>query len=284
MTMEETHRRREAVGTIHDVVSAMRAVAAGRIQGAQRSLAAARRYEEIVSRGVTALPAPAMRLPDPLPGAQTLLVVMMAEQPLCGAFNQELLPLVERRRSELAATGAVRLVAVGQRGTRLLASHGIDPDESLSAAASLHGLRDVVKRLAAVMGRRYAVGELKAVRVIYNRFQSISEHVPTEAQVLPPDLTRLRGGVSRPERRFYRYLSDPALLAGLISEFAFISLYRIAADSFASEQAARLVAMDGATRNTEQLLQDLTELEQRERQGEITRQVLELISARFAVS
>ena len=59
-------------------------------------------------------------------------------------------------------------------------------------------------------------------------------------------------------------------------------MYRIAADSYASEQAARLIAMDGATRSTERLLKDLTELEQRERQEEITRQVLELIGARFA--
>ena len=73
------------------------------------------------------------------------------------------------------------------------------------------------------------------------------------------------------------------LLAGLVSEYAFISLYRVAADSFASEQASRLVAMDGATRNTERMLQSLVDLERRERQGEITRQVLELIAARFAV-
>jgi F-type H+-transporting ATPase subunit gamma len=257
-------------------------VAAGRIQGAQRALTAARRYEEIISRGVTALPAEAARLPQPRPGAQTLLVVMMAEQPLCGAFNQELCPLVERRRGELAATGPLRLVSVGQRGTRLLVSRGIAPDDSLPAAASLQGLRDVVKRLAAIMGRRYAAGELRSVCVIYNRFLSITEHLPTEAQVLPAELGGLRGSPSRPERRFHRYLPVASLLAGLISEYAFITLFRIAAESFVSEQAARLVAMDGATRNTEQLIQDLTQLEQRERQGEITRQVLELIAARFA--
>lgn len=69
----------------------------------------------------------------------------------------------------------------------------------------------------------------------------------------------------------------------LIGEYAFISLYRIAADSLASEQASRLLAMDGATRNTERMLNSLIDLERRERQGDITRQVLELIAARFAV-
>jgi F-type H+-transporting ATPase subunit gamma len=64
--------------------------------------------------------------------------------------------------------------------------------------------------------------------------------------------------------------------------YAFISLYRIACDSFASEQASRLLAMDGATRNTERMVNHLLDLERRERQWEITRQVLELIAARFA--
>ena len=55
MTLEQTQRRRQAVNTIHDIVGAMRAIAAGRIQGAQRALVAARRYEEVVRRGIAAL-------------------------------------------------------------------------------------------------------------------------------------------------------------------------------------------------------------------------------------
>jgi F-type H+-transporting ATPase subunit gamma len=278
MTLEATHRRREAVETIHDVVSAMRAIAAGRIQGAQHALAGARRYEEIVWQGLASLPAEALQLPAPPRGAPTLLVVMMSEQPLCGAFNQDLLAFVDRRR-ELRESGQLEILVVGGRGTRLLLSHGIEPSGNLPAAASLHGLRDVVKQLAGLVGKRYATGRLSAVRVAYNRYQSISEHVPTETQVLPPDWAPLSNAVDKP---FHRYLSDAALLAGLVSELAFISLYRIAADSYASEQAARLIAMDGATRSTERLMKELTELEQRERQEEITRQVLELIGARFA--
>ncbi|HMC11582.1 MAG TPA: F0F1 ATP synthase subunit gamma [Pirellulaceae bacterium] len=279
MTLEVTHRRREAVETIHDVVSAMRAIAAGRIQGAQHALAGARRYEEIVWQGLAALPAAALHLPYSPRGAPTLLVVMMSEQPLCGPFNQDLLAFVDRRRRELRESGPLEILVVGGRGARLLVSHGIEPTGSLPAAASLHGLRDVVKQLAGLVGKQYATGQLSAVRVAYNRYQSISEHVPTETQVLPPDLAPLSSALYKP---FHRYLSDAALLAGLASELAFISMYRIAADSYASEQAARLIAMDGATRSTERLLKDLTELEQRERQEEITRQVLELIGARFA--
>lgn len=83
--------------------------------------------------------------------------------------------------------------------------------------------------------------------------------------------------------RPFRYLPPPPLLAGLVSESAFIHLYRMVADSFAGEQASRLIAMDAAARNTERMGVALANLERRERQLLATQQVLELIGARFAI-
>ena len=281
MGLEQTQRRRRAVSTIHDIVGAMRAIAAGRIQGAQRALAAARRYRDVVLDAVAGL-APrtgAKSLPES-EGRPPLLLVLTAEQPFCGAFNQNVLTLAERRWHELRRAGPATLVLVGHRGARQFEARGIVPDASEPAATSLPGLRDLVKRLAATADRMFASGAAGSLHVIYNRYQSVSEQVPTEERVLPLDLTTLPAPAGR--RASYRYLPDPVLLAGLVSEYAFISLYRAAADSYAGEQAARLVAMDGATRNTEKMLNALTDLERRERQGQITRQVLELIGARFA--
>jgi F-type H+-transporting ATPase subunit gamma len=283
MTLEQTQRRRQAVATIHDIVSAMRAIAAGRIQAAQRALAGARRYEEVVLRGTAAALAGA-QTPD-LPfadGRPPTLLVLTSEQPLCGAFNQNVLALAERRWQELSRAGPVHLVVVGQRGRRQLAGRGLVPDDSAPAATALRGLRNLVKRLAGLIGRRITAGTQGPLYLIYSRYQSVTEQIPTEERVLPPDLDRIRhfapaGGES------WRYLMRPVLLAGLLREYAFISLYRAAADSYASEQASRLVAMDGATRNTERILQALTGLQRRERQGQITRQILELISARFTL-
>ncbi len=207
---------------------------------------------------------------------------MTSEQPLCGAFNPNVLALAERRWHELRQQGPVHLFVVGHRGLRQLLASGITPEGGEPAATSLDGLHDLVKRLAKLLGTRYATGEVGALRVIYSRYQSISEQVPTEVQILPPDLTQLQSpGAARPPR-FHRYLAPPELLAGLVDEYAFISLYLIAAESYASEQASRLVAMDASTRNTEQMLETLIDLERRERQAEITREVLELIGARFA--
>lgn len=289
MTREATERRRQAVETVHDVVGAMRAIAAGRIQGAQRALDGARHYHEVVLRALARL------LPEPgtMGGTSsgerrpTSLLVMTSEQPLCGAFNPNVLALAERRWDELRQQeGGVHLLVVGQRGLRQLVARGITPDVGEPAATSLDGLHDLVKRLAGLLGARFAAGELGTLRVIYSRYQSISEQVPTEVQVLPPDPALLAPfRTSRPGHpHLHRYLAAAELLAGLVDEYAFISLYLLAVESYTSEQASRLIAMDASTRNTERMLETLVDLERRERQGEITREVLELLGARFAAT
>lgn len=282
MTLEQTRRRRQAVNTIHDIVSAMRAIAAGRIQGAQRALAGAGHYQEVILRALANLATdPAMR-PAPVNGRQTLLLVLTSEQPLCGAFNQNVLALAERRWHELRADGGVHLLMVGERGRRQLLARGITPNSVEPAVTSLQGVRDLIKRLAPKVDRHYAALGLGPVHVIYSRYQSISQQVPAEAELLPPDLSALARLPPPAGRPCFHYLPLPELLAGFLGQYAFISLYRMAAESYASEQASRLIAMDGATHNTERIGKALLDLERRERQGEITRQVLELIGARFA--
>ena len=177
----------------------------------------------------------------------TLLLMMTSEQPLCGTFNQGVLSLAERRLHELREQGKARVVIVGHRGLRQWMAHEPPPDAVEAAPTSVHGIRDTVKRLATLVDRRFAAGSLGELRAVYNKYKSISEQVPTEEQILPIDLARLRTSTPRVTTRFDRQLPDPVLLAGLLSQYAFIRLYRIAADSFASEQASRLTAMDGAT-------------------------------------
>jgi F-type H+-transporting ATPase subunit gamma len=282
MTWEATQRRSQAVNTVHDVVSAMRAIAAGRIQGAQRALESARQYHEVIMRAMATLVVEATaRAPVP-DGRGTTLLVMTSEQPLCGSFNPQVLEFAERRWRELCQAGEARLLVVGQRGIRQLIARGIAVQSGEPAATSLEGLHDLVKRLADRLGERHRDGDLGTLRVIFNRYQSLSEQVPTEVQVLPLDLARIRQSAPMRTGRFHRYLSPNELLAGLVREYVFISLYLLAAESYASEQASRLVAMDNSTRNTERMLETLHDLERRERQGEVTRDVLELIGARFA--
>jgi F-type H+-transporting ATPase subunit gamma len=211
------------------------------------------------------------------------LLVFTSEQPLCGAFNQNVLALAERRRRELGATEQVSLIIVGRRGVRSWRGGETVPNVVESAATSILGLRDVMKRLALNCARRYAQGTLGTLRVIYNHYHSLSEQIPREEIVFPTEGLRrslITPGAAQNSRRFRHYLGATELRAQLVAEHLFIDLYRLAAESFAGEQASRLIAMDGATRNTDRMRNQLLEEEHRERQDEITRDILELISAR----
>ena len=282
MTLEQVQQERKFAQTIHDIVNATRAIAAGRMHDAQQALVGARRYQAVIMRAAEIALADLEAEPSRPDGRRTVLLVMTAEQPLCGSLNQNVLTLAEKRLHELGREGHVDLLVIGERGLRQLAAHIIVPTGGEPAATSLSGLHDVVKRVASTLNARYSAGNVSAIRVIYSRYVSVSEQVPTEEVILPPDFSTLRPSASSRRYHYYHYLPTPTLLEGILAEYAFITLYRIAAEAYTSEQAARLVAMDAATRNTEHLLDDLRNLEQRERQGQITRQVLELIGARFA--
>jgi F-type H+-transporting ATPase subunit gamma len=279
VSLQEIRDRRHAVEGVRDVVAAMRATAAGRIQAAQRAMAAARRYRDVVVRGLAAVGSAALRIPRPETGS-VLLVVLTSEQPLCGGFNHAVIDRAAAANRERSGGSKTELVAVGHRGSRALAARGLQPDHVERGATSLAGLRDVVRRLSARADHGYATGSIAAVDVVYARYRSVSEQVPTVERVLPLDPSFLPPAGATPA--FYHYLPDPHLVAGLVSQFAYIALYHAAAESYASEQASRLVAMDGATRNTGRMADDLAALERRERQHEITRQMLELAASRFA--
>lgn len=275
MNLVEIRNRKSAVQAVRDVVSAMRATAAGKIQAAQRAMAAAREYREVVMRGLDAVEPTALLPLTQARGGFRLIVVMMSEQPLCGGFNHAIVEYV----LSISPETRFQLVVAGQRGGRMLANRKRIPDVIERGALSLGGLRELVRRLAARIDHSYASGSLAGVDVIYNRYVSVSETHPVLVRILPLD--QPSAPCSEVSNAFARYLPDPQLVAGLVSQFAYISLYHAAAESFASQQANRLVAMDAATRNTTRMVDDLTGSERRERQHEITNQILELSTSRL---
>lgn len=155
---------------------------------------------------------------------------------------------------------------------------GLTPLRIERGPTSLAGLKEAVKGLANYIDREYTSGKVAAVDLVYTRYQSISECVPTIMRLLPIEPAILPA--VPPEMQFQTYLSDSQLIAGLVSQYAYISFFQAAAESYACEQASRLIAMDGATRNTSRIVDDLLNSERRERQHEITGQMLEMIASR----
>ena len=136
---------------------------------------------------------------------------MTSEQPLCGRFNQDLLTFAEKQWKQLKEKETVFLIVIGQHGRKQLSARGMTADTVEAGATTSPGLRDLVKRLSTLVSRRYQMGQQGKLRVIYNRYQSVTESVPTIEQILPvqlPFVDRMPGedsriiiGISRP--RFY---------------------------------------------------------------------------------
>ena len=160
----------------------------------------------------------------------------------------------------------------------MIAARGLVPDLIEPGATSLVGLRDLVRRLVSHTDHEYASGAITAVDMVYSQYRSVNQQVPVVDDFADRAISV---GQFTNIGLYSQYLPDPLLVAGLVSQFAYISLYHAAAESFGSEKASRLVAMDGATRNTGGMVDELTSLERRERQHEITRQMLELAASRL---
>jgi F-type H+-transporting ATPase subunit gamma len=277
VSLAELQRQREAATVVHEIVSAMRAMAAGRVQGAQRALVSARSYYDTIQRGLQSVgPDHPLLADDAAVHREVALVIVTSEQGLCGAFNQNILARAQQRWEELPPTGRVHLFVVGRTGLLKVRALGMEPEAVHPAATAVRGLRDVVKGLTESLAERYAAGHITSMEVVYSRYQSVTQQVPTSIRVLPLKLDSSASQHQEPTKPFLHYLPLPALVTGLVREYLFIALYRVVAESFASEQASRLVAMDAATRHTADFLDELRRRERKERQNEITRQVLEL--------
>jgi F-type H+-transporting ATPase subunit gamma len=277
----EQERRRSAVRAVHDVVSAMRAMAAGRMQGTQRAHQSARQYHDRVKAGLALALGNTRRGSPPLePTYPIALVVLTSEQAFCGRFNHDILDAARERWHELSLNGPVQLIVVGKRGARQMPALGMTPVAELAGATSVPGLRSVVNGMAELIGHRIASGSIQGVDVVYSQYHSVSEQTPEVERILPLDFVDLPEAAAP---RFTRYLPSPELLAGLVREYAFIMLYRLAAESYASEQASRLVAMDAATRSTERMIEQLQSMERRERHARVTQETLEAVASRLAL-
>jgi F-type H+-transporting ATPase subunit gamma len=278
MNLHELRERKRAVEAVHGVVSAMRSTAAGRIQAAQRAMSAARKYREVVLRALHAAD-PKGEFPLPISHGVGLLIVLTSEQPLCGGFNHSVIDRAIVAHRDLSREFKIELVAVGQRGSRVMAARGLTPNRTESGSTSLSGLRNLVRSLATRVDHGYVSGAFASIHVVYARYRSVSEQIPTLDRILPFDPPAIAQDPS--SSMFARYLPPPHLISGLIGQYAFINLYHALAESYASEQASRLVAMDGATTNTDRMIDELLNQERRERQSDVTRQMLELTASRF---
>jgi F-type H+-transporting ATPase subunit gamma len=210
-----------------------------------------------------------------------LLVVMTSERGLCGGFNTTIVRLAKARVAELLNAGkTVKILTVGKKGREQMkreygqyyVGHVDLTDVKRVGYANAQSIaRDILAR--------FETGECDVVTLFYNRFQSVISQIPTAQQVIP---AKFEGAA--PASASYEYEpSEEQILADLLPRAVATQVFTALLENAASEQGARMSAMDNATRNAGEMINKLTIVYNRSRQAAITKELIEIISGAEAL-
>jgi len=263
---------------LQDIVGAMRAMAATRVQEAQAALDGTRAYAQVIGDAIAqALPLLPETPAPPAAGsrAPSGVVLFMAEHGFAGAFNEE---LAEAARA--AAGPDKALFVVGSRGRALLEEHGLGPAWATDMATHAGGVSDTARRIAGALYQRFEGGRLAAVEILFFRHQGGGRRALQRQSLLPVDLARFES--ARSSFPPLINLAPAVLLGALIEEYLFAQLVHAAMESFASESGARLAAMQSAREKLGQRVTELQAVEERLRQEQITEELLEIVTGAAA--
>ena len=289
--LKDLRVRIKSVRNTRKITSAMKMVAASKLKRAQDQAEAARPYAERMERMLASLAAGVAGIPGgPKLLAGTgddkvhLVVVMTSDRGLCGAFNSSVARGARNFIRNLLNEGkTVKILCVGRKGRdQLRRDYGkliVDTLEEVGRRRL--GFTDA-QRVAGRISQMFAAGEFDVCTVVYNRFKSAMTQVVTRQQLIP--LPPPEGGGNDLGGAIYEYEPDEAeILTALLPRNLDTQVFRSLLENAASEQGARMTAMDNATRNAGDMIKRLTLNYNRTRQAAITKELIEIISGAQAV-
>jgi F-type H+-transporting ATPase subunit gamma len=289
-SLKDLKNRIASVKSTRKITKAMQMVAAAKLRRAQEAAEAARPYAERMTAVVSGLAASvggsdsAPRLLSGTGSDKThLLVVMTSERGLCGGFNSTIVRLARARVQELLAQGkTVKILTVGKKGREQLKR---DYANLFIAHVDLGEVKRIgyenAQSIARDLLRRFDAGEFDVATIFFNRFQSVISQVPTAQQVIP---AKFEEGAADAASSLYDYEpSEEGILADLLPRGVATQIFTALLENGASEQGARMSAMDNATRNAGDMIDKLTIIYNRSRQAAITKELIEIISGAEAL-
>lgn len=289
--LKDLKNRINSVKSTRKITQAMQMVAAAKLRRAEESAAAARPYAERFNAVMAELAASvgdSDSAPKLLGGTGDdkthLLVVMTAERGLCGGFNSSIVKLARASASKLVADGkTVKILTVGKKGREQLRR---DFGDNLVGHIDLSDVKRLgysnAQSIAEDVLARFDGEEFDVASIFYSEFESVISQKPTEKQIIPAsfDTSDDEGGAST----VYDYEPDETeILADLLPRGIATQIFTALLENAASEQGARMSAMDNATRNAGDMIDRLTIEFNRSRQAVITNELIEIISGAEAL-
>jgi F-type H+-transporting ATPase subunit gamma len=288
-SLKSFRNRIASVKAIRKITKAQQMVAASKLRRAHEAAEAARPYAEKMKAVIANLASGLKGNPDATPllvgtgkDKSHLVVVATADRGLCGSFNTNIVRLARQHIETLLRDGKdVKILCVGRKGRdqlrRLYARMIVDTVDFV-------GIKRIGYANALPIGRRvldmFAAGEFDVATVVYSRYRSVISQVPTTQQLIPAPVDEAAAAGDL----VYDYEPDEnEILAELLPRNVTVQIFRALLENVAGEYGAKMSAMDNATRNAGDVIDNLTLQYNRTRQAMITKELIEIISGAEAL-
>lgn len=292
-SLKDLRNRISSVKATQKITKAMQMVAAAKLRRAQDAVVAARPYADRMSNVLTNLAMTQSEkegAPKLLAGTGKeevhLLIVCTAERGLCGGFNSSIAKLARESAQKLEAEGKnIKILCVGKKGNDALKR------EFGSKIVRTVELRDV-KRIGFVnadsigdqVREMFDLDEFDVCTLFYSRFESVAKQTPTTKQLIPVEISADDADDQDSQSTMYEYEPDEtSILEELLPRNISVQIFRGLLENAAGEMGAKMMAMDNATRNAGEMIDKLTISYNRQRQAQITKELIEIISGAEAL-
>lgn len=275
-SLPRLHTRISNLLDLRDIIKALRALAASTVQEAQAALPGIRSYVQVVEDAIAAgaVLAEAASAPGrdagPSRPPASALVLVCSEHGFVGGFNEHLLDF-----SRNVSDAGRKLIVAGNRGVSLAAERGLDVEHSFAMATHVSGVLGLTRRIADRLAP-YGI-----VDIVFAAYRRGGYYEPQSKRLLPLDPALLKGAAGRSPP--VHYMAPEVLLQRLAGEYLFGEITRAVMESLASENGARLRAMETADHNMGDKLDDLRGVERTLRQEVITSELLDVITGSEAI-
>ncbi len=293
-SLKELRNRIASVKATQKITKAMQMVAAAKLRKAQMAAEAARPYSERMAKVMANISAGmegSENAPKLMAGTgsdQThLLVVATAERGLCGGFNSSIARLAREKARALMAEGkTVKMLCVGKKGYDALK---MEFSDILLDVVTFREVKNVGFAQAAQVSEQILAmfddGDYDVCTLFYSEFQSVISQIPTAQQLIPANVSS-EESADEGDVDDVHYEYEPGeeeILEDLLPRNISVQVFRAILENAASEQGARMSAMDNATRNAGEMIDKLTLSFNRQRQAQITKELIEIISGAEAL-
>ena len=291
-SLKEGKTRINSVKSTRKITSAMKMVASAKLHKAQGAIENMLPYQRKLNKILTNFLSADLPIESPYIKAREVkrvaIVAFSSNTSLCGAFNANVIKMLLQTVGEFRTLGQdnILIFPVGKKVDEAAKRLGFQPQET-SATLSDKPSYQEASELAHRLMKMYIAGEIDRVELIYHHFKSMGVQILLRETYLPIDLTHLVDGEEKEKEEEVQggeiandYIIEPSaeeLIANLIPTVLSQKLFTAAVDSNASEHAARTLAMQVATDNANELIQDLTKQYNKSRQQAITNELLDIV-------